>query len=59
MEKPVVTIHDGKVQGIISEDFEGGKFYKFLGIPYGKPPTGPLRFKVSGENIISAHFLFW
>lgn len=46
MDKPIVEIEDGKIQGIISENLDGEKFYKFFAIPYGKPPTGKLRFMV-------------
>jgi para-nitrobenzyl esterase len=37
---PVVTLADGQVRG-----HEEGAVYAFLGIPYGAPPTGPLRWK--------------
>lgn len=43
----VVEIQSGKVKGKTGQDYHGGKFYKFLGIPYAKSPKGPLRFKVS------------
>lgn len=43
---PVVTIQEGQIKGMISEDVRGGKFYSFMGIPYAKPPLGDLRFKV-------------
>ncbi|XP_050307837.1 juvenile hormone esterase-like isoform X2 [Anthonomus grandis grandis] len=42
---PIATIKDGKVRGEICQDARGGKFYSFTGIPYAKPPIGPLRFK--------------
>nr|XP_023025748.1 esterase B1-like [Leptinotarsa decemlineata] len=41
----VVTVEEGKVRGKIQEDYHGGKFYSFSGIPYGKAPIGDLRFK--------------
>jgi len=37
---PVVTIGDGALQGHVD-----GSVYAFLGIPYAKPPVGPLRWK--------------
>lgn len=46
-EKVVISTSDGQIRGIkkISK-FLGTKFYSFFGIPYGKPPSGTLRFKV-------------
>jgi carboxylesterase type B len=41
-----VTIQDGQVKGKTAENYLGGAYYSFLGIPYGKPPVGELRFKV-------------
>lgn len=43
----IITTEQGKVRGKICEDYHGGSFYSFSGIPYAKAPTGPLRFKVS------------
>jgi carboxylesterase type B len=40
-----VTIQDGQVKGKTAENYLGGAYYSFLGIPYGKPPVGELRFK--------------
>ncbi|KAF5273126.1 hypothetical protein FQA39_LY07616 [Lamprigera yunnana] len=45
MQKPIVTIKDGILQGKIETDCNGNKYYSFQGIPYGKPPIGELRFK--------------
>lgn len=47
MENSVVKIRDGLVKGTIGINIDDEKFYSFLGIPYAKPPIGPLRFKVS------------
>lgn len=47
MEDPIVNISDGKLRGIITRNCIGEKIYSFLGIPFGKPPVGELRFKVS------------
>lgn len=46
MDGPIVQISDGKVLGTYREDLNGDKFCAYLGIPYGKPPVGNLRFKV-------------
>lgn len=45
MADPIVTIKQGKIKGTTDTDLDGGSFYKFLGIPYAKPPVGALRFK--------------
>lgn len=46
LSNAVVEIQSGKVRGTTGQDYHGGKFYKFMGIPYAKSPTGRLRFKV-------------
>nr|XP_022906488.1 esterase B1-like [Onthophagus taurus] len=40
-----VQIEQGKLRGKVCKDFLGGEFFSFEGIPYAKPPIGPLRFK--------------
>ncbi|XP_044265017.1 juvenile hormone esterase-like isoform X1 [Tribolium madens] len=45
MTAPIVTVEEGQVKGKVAENYQGGKFYSFLGIPYAKPPVGDLRFK--------------
>lgn len=47
MEGPIVEIGDGKLRGTFSKNYKGEKTFEFLGIPYGKPPIGKLRFRVS------------
>ncbi|XP_076647596.1 juvenile hormone esterase isoform X2 [Halictus rubicundus] len=44
-EDPVVTVKQGQLRGAVDENVYGGKFLAFRGIPFAKPPTGPLRFK--------------
>ncbi|XP_033228892.1 uncharacterized protein LOC117180505 [Belonocnema kinseyi] len=43
--EPLVTISQGKLNGIFQNSRNGKKYSVFLGIPYSKPPTGNLRFK--------------
>jgi hypothetical protein len=47
MTAPTVTIEEGQVKGKTAENYLGGIYYSFLGIPYAKAPVGELRFKVS------------
>lgn len=43
----IVGTNNGKVQGDLKTTFmKKIDYYSFKGIPYGKPPTGELRFKV-------------
>lgn len=44
-EDPVVTVKQGQLRGSVDQNVYGGTFLAFRGIPYAKPPTGPLRFK--------------
>lgn len=46
-EDPLVTVKQGRLRGIVEENVYGGQFLAFRGIPFAKPPTGPLRFKVN------------
>ncbi|XP_060536974.1 uncharacterized protein LOC132708568 [Cylas formicarius] len=45
MTEPIVTVKQGILRGKIAKDFDGNNYYKFLGIPFAKPPIGNLRFK--------------
>lgn len=47
MTEPLVTIDQGQLRGRTCTDANGGVYYSFQGIPYAKPPTGKLRFKVN------------
>lgn len=44
---PIVQTQKGPIQGKISSTPQGRQFYSFQGIPFAKPPTGDLRFRVS------------
>lgn len=44
---PVIKTTFGPVRGLQRTSKLGELFYSFRGIPYAKPPVGPLRFKVS------------
>lgn len=45
-EAPVTTVEKGQLKGLIGYNLDGKKFFKFLGIPYAKPPINELRFQV-------------
>ncbi|XP_068084707.1 juvenile hormone esterase-like [Anabrus simplex] len=40
-----VDVAQGTLRGRKTSSKSGGTYYSFQGIPYAKPPTGPLRFK--------------
>ncbi|XP_063223164.1 pyrethroid hydrolase Ces2a-like [Bacillus rossius redtenbacheri] len=45
-----VDISQGRLRGKrVTSDATGSTFYSFQGIPYAKPPVGPLRFKPPEE----------
>ncbi|XP_063223076.1 uncharacterized protein LOC134531312 [Bacillus rossius redtenbacheri] len=43
-ESPTVEIPQGTLRGAVNSTADGTKYFKFLGIPYAKPPVGNLRF---------------
>lgn len=47
MVGPILEISDGKIQGVFKENLVGDKYCAYLRVPYGKPPTGNRRFKVT------------
>ncbi|XP_046404430.1 esterase FE4-like [Ischnura elegans] len=44
MNSPVVSIKQGSLRGTAKTTLNGKPYSSFLGIPYAKPPVGPLRF---------------
>ncbi|XP_031339582.1 esterase B1-like [Photinus pyralis] len=42
---PILKVQQGYLRGKLCEDFYGGTYLSFQGIPYAKPPIGNLRFK--------------
>jgi hypothetical protein len=45
-EGPLVQVEEGTLRGLRGLSVREKEFLAFLGIPYAKPPTGELRFKV-------------
>lgn len=41
----VVRVKQGELRGVVAESTYGNQLLAFRGIPYAKPPIGPLRFK--------------
>ncbi|XP_053998597.1 esterase FE4-like isoform X2 [Hylaeus anthracinus] len=46
-KNPVVNVKQGQLRGVVEDNVYGEQYLAFRGIPYAKPPTGPLRFKDS------------
>lgn len=49
-ESNVVKTNYGPVRGLLRKSVVGEEYLSFRGIPYGKPPIGELRFRVSDSN---------
>ncbi|XP_075166834.1 juvenile hormone esterase-like [Haematobia irritans] len=48
LKSPVVCPENsGCMRGTIMPGYKGSPFYAFLGVPYARPPVGPLRFSNS------------
>nr|AHJ81319.1 carboxylesterase [Locusta migratoria] len=45
MSSATVTVRQGALRGRVATTHCGKTYYSFQGIPYAKPPVGPLRFK--------------
>ncbi|KAF3424237.1 hypothetical protein E2986_12277 [Frieseomelitta varia] len=45
-ENTVIRVKQGRLRGIIEKTSYGDEYLAFRGIPYAKPPLGPLRFKI-------------
>lgn len=61
MDRLIVTVNQGKLQGIFEENVLGSRYLSFKGIPFAAPPVGALRFKVtylsSPNNLIYFYLL--
>lgn len=44
---PIAVTKYGKVSGVVTTSALDTEYISFYGIPYGAPPIGELRFKVS------------
>lgn len=50
-EGPLVQVEQGLLRGLRGLSVREKEFLAFLGIPYAKPPTGELRFKVQYRTL--------
>lgn len=50
-EGVIVETPLGFIRGVQFDNILNGSFFAFFGIPYAKPPIGPLRFLVSTFNL--------
>lgn len=56
----VVETTNGKIRGILNTTLLNDiPFYAFKGIPYAKPPIGPLRFKVNTYRSLLSLLFLW
>lgn len=46
----VVRVEEGLLKGRTTKTVYGNDYVSFQGVPYAKPPVGPLRFKVSFDE---------
>lgn len=46
MERPIVTLTEGQIQGTTLKSVLGQHYLAFRGIPFAQPPLGDLRFRV-------------
>lgn len=46
-EDLIITLPSGKIEGLSKKTSAGKAYRAFQGIPFGKSPTGNLRFQVS------------
>jgi len=53
---PVVQTNTGKLVGTVGKSRIGREYYEYVGIPYGQPPVGDLRFEVRPHAIIQQDF---
>ncbi|XP_011629723.1 juvenile hormone esterase-like [Pogonomyrmex barbatus] len=47
-----ISVHEGKLIGIVEKNVYNNSYIAFRGIPYAKPPIGELRFKFKIKSII-------
>ncbi|KAG8257317.1 Cocaine esterase [Homalodisca vitripennis] len=60
MEEETVVIQTklGQLRGLVKHSVLNDKtFYAFLGIPFGKPPLGDLRFKLLPRCLYNTHYV--
>ena len=51
-ENTVIRVKQGRLRGIVEKTSYGDEYLAFRGIPYAKPPLGPLRFKVNFKILL-------